>query len=179
MPFEPTLQSKLREIAEGPIRDLPTPEETLKAEAKARVNREKAAKGRAGQLLGAGGAASMPDDIAERFMRDLPKTLAKIAAYRKGVAKLEAKLRTSPLQSLEPDDVNTMFEALFHVASDGFAIAEQAIGRLQVERNEAQATVAKLTRELAQAKGQRTALRAVPGDRGLPDDDPPEPPDAA
>jgi hypothetical protein len=50
MPFEPTLQSKLREIAEGPIRDLPTPEETLKAEAKARVNREKAAKGRAGQL---------------------------------------------------------------------------------------------------------------------------------
>jgi hypothetical protein len=38
----------------------------------------------------------------------LPKTLAKIAAYRKGVAKLEAKLRTSPLQSLEPDDVKTM-----------------------------------------------------------------------
>ena len=58
-------------------------------------------------------------------------------------------------------------------------MAEQAIGRLQAERNEAQATVAKLTRELAQAKGQRTALRAVPGDRELPDDDPPEPPDAA
>ena len=47
---EPTVRSRLREIAEGPIRDLPTPEETLKAEAKAKVNREKAAKGRAGQL---------------------------------------------------------------------------------------------------------------------------------
>jgi hypothetical protein len=102
----------------------------------------------------------MPDDIAERFMRDLPKTLAKIAAYRKGVAKLEAKLRTSPLQSLEPDDVKTMFEALFRVASDGLTMAEQAIERLQ-------------------ADGQRTALRAVPGDREPPDDDPPEPPDAA
>jgi hypothetical protein len=58
-------------------------------------------------------------------------------------------------------------------------MAEQAIGRLQAERNEAQATVAKVTCELAQAKGQRTALRAVPGARELPDDDPPEPPDAA
>jgi hypothetical protein len=47
---EPTVRSRLREIAEGPVRDLPTPEETLKAEAKARVDREKAAKGRAGQL---------------------------------------------------------------------------------------------------------------------------------
>jgi len=94
----------------------------------------------------------MPDDIAERFMRDLPKTLAKIAAYRKGVANLDAKLRTLPLQSLGPDDVKTMFEALFRVASDGLTMAEQAIGRLQAERNEAQATVAKLTREIAQAK---------------------------
>ena len=121
----------------------------------------------------------MPDDIAERFMRDLPKTLAKIAAYRKGVAKLEAKLRTSPLQSLGPDDGKTMFEALFRVATDSLTMAEQAIGRLQAERNEAQATVAKLTRELAQANGQRMALRAVPGARELPDDGPPEPPDAA
>ena len=47
---EPTVRSRLREIVEGPVRDLPTPEETLKAEAKAKVNREKAAKGRAGQL---------------------------------------------------------------------------------------------------------------------------------
>jgi hypothetical protein len=47
---EPTVRSRLREIAEGPIRDLPTPEETLKAEAKAKADREKAAKGRAGQL---------------------------------------------------------------------------------------------------------------------------------
>jgi hypothetical protein len=47
---EPTVRSRLCEIAEGPIRDLPTPEETLKAEAKVKVNREKAAKGRAGQL---------------------------------------------------------------------------------------------------------------------------------
>jgi hypothetical protein len=47
---EPTARSRLREIIEGPFRDLPTPEETLKAEAKAKVNREKAAKGRAGQL---------------------------------------------------------------------------------------------------------------------------------
>jgi hypothetical protein len=109
----------------------------------------------------------MPDDIAEHFMRDLPKTLAKIAAYRKGVAKLEAKLRTPPLQSLELDDVNTMFEALFRVTSDGLTMTEQAIERLQAERNEAQATIAKLTRELAQARGQRTVLRAVP------DDDPP------
>jgi hypothetical protein len=50
MTSEPTVRSRLREIAEGPIRDLPTPEETLKAEAKARADREKAAKGRAGQL---------------------------------------------------------------------------------------------------------------------------------
>ena len=96
----------------------------------------------------------MPDDIAERFMRDLPKTLAKIAAYRKGVANLEAKLRTLPLQSLEPDDVKTMFEALFRVTSDSLTMAEQAIERLQ-------------------ADGQRTALRAVPGAREPPDDDPP------
>jgi hypothetical protein len=41
---EPTVRSRLREITEGPVRDLPTPEETLKAEAKAKVNREKAAK---------------------------------------------------------------------------------------------------------------------------------------
>jgi hypothetical protein len=47
---EPTVRSRLREIAEGPVRDLPTPEETLKAEAKVRADREKAAKGRAGQL---------------------------------------------------------------------------------------------------------------------------------
>jgi hypothetical protein len=39
----------LREIAEGPVRDPPTPEETLKAESRARTDREKAAKGRAGQ----------------------------------------------------------------------------------------------------------------------------------
>ncbi len=115
----------------------------------------------------------MPDDIAGHFMRDLSKTLAKIAAYRKGVASLEAKMRTLPLQDLGPDDVKTMFEALLRVTSDSLTMAEQAIGRLQAERNEAQATVAKLTCELAQANGQRTALRAVPGPREPPDDDPP------
>ena len=47
---EPTVRFRLSEIAESPIRVLPTPDETLKAEAKAKVNREKAAKGRAGQL---------------------------------------------------------------------------------------------------------------------------------
>ena len=47
---EPTARSRLREIIEGPVRDLPTPEETLKAEAKTKADREKAAKGRAGQL---------------------------------------------------------------------------------------------------------------------------------
>ena len=47
---EPTVRSRLREIAEGPVRDLPTPEETLKAEAKAKADREKVAKGRAAQL---------------------------------------------------------------------------------------------------------------------------------
>jgi hypothetical protein len=46
---EATVRSRLREITEGPVRDLPTPEETLKAEAKAKVDREKAAKGRASQ----------------------------------------------------------------------------------------------------------------------------------
>jgi hypothetical protein len=46
---EPTVRSRLREITEGPVRDLPTPEETLKAEAKAKADREKAAKGRASQ----------------------------------------------------------------------------------------------------------------------------------
>jgi hypothetical protein len=50
MTSEPTIRSQLREIIEGPVRDLPTPEATLKAEAKARTDREKAAKGRAGQL---------------------------------------------------------------------------------------------------------------------------------
>jgi hypothetical protein len=50
MTSEPTVRSRLREIAEGPFRDLPTPEESLKAEARAKVNREKAVKGRAGQL---------------------------------------------------------------------------------------------------------------------------------
>ena len=45
---EPMVRSRLREIAEGLVRDLPTAEETLKAEVKA--DREKAAKGRASQL---------------------------------------------------------------------------------------------------------------------------------
>jgi hypothetical protein len=48
MPPELTVRSGLREIIEGPVRDLPTPEDTLKAKARAKVNREKAAKGRAG-----------------------------------------------------------------------------------------------------------------------------------
>jgi hypothetical protein len=48
MTLEPTVRSS--EIAEGPVRNLPTPEETLKAEARTKVNREKTAKGRAGQL---------------------------------------------------------------------------------------------------------------------------------
>jgi hypothetical protein len=56
---ETTVRSRLREIAEGPMRDLPTPEETLKAEAKAKVNREKAAKGRAGQLVARASAARL------------------------------------------------------------------------------------------------------------------------
>jgi hypothetical protein len=121
----------------------------------------------------------MTDDIAEQAMKDLPQTQAKIASYRKGVADLEAQLPTFPWQKFEPDEVRAMFDALLRVTSDSLTMAEQAIGRLQAERNVAQATVAKLTRELVQAKGQRTALRAVPGDRELPDDDPPEPPDAA
>ena len=50
MAREPEISSRLREIVDGSVRDLPTPEQTLKAEAKAKVNREKAAKGRAGQL---------------------------------------------------------------------------------------------------------------------------------
>jgi hypothetical protein len=31
MAREPTVLSRVREIAEGPVRDLPTPEESLKA----------------------------------------------------------------------------------------------------------------------------------------------------
>jgi hypothetical protein len=50
MATEPTIRSRLREIAEGPIRSLPTPRQSLKAEALAKANREKAAKGRAGPL---------------------------------------------------------------------------------------------------------------------------------
>jgi hypothetical protein len=46
---EPAARSRLHKIIEGPVRDLPTPEETLKAEAKAKADREKAAKGRASQ----------------------------------------------------------------------------------------------------------------------------------
>lgn len=49
MTAEPTFRSRLREIVEGPARALPTPDETLKAEAKAKADREKAAKGRASQ----------------------------------------------------------------------------------------------------------------------------------
>ena len=46
---QPTVLSRMREIIEGQVRDLPTPEDTLKAEAKAKADREKAAKGRASQ----------------------------------------------------------------------------------------------------------------------------------
>jgi hypothetical protein len=46
---QPTVLSRMREIIEGPIHNLPTPEDTLKAEAKAKADREKAAKGRASQ----------------------------------------------------------------------------------------------------------------------------------
>jgi hypothetical protein len=46
---EPTVRSRLHGIVEGPVRDLPTPEETLKAKAKAKADWEKAAKGRASQ----------------------------------------------------------------------------------------------------------------------------------
>jgi hypothetical protein len=46
---QPTVLSRMREIIEGPVRNLPTPEDTLKAEAKAKADREKAAKGRASQ----------------------------------------------------------------------------------------------------------------------------------
>ena len=49
MTAEPTFRSRLREIVEGSVQALPTPEETLKAEAKAKADREKAAKGRASQ----------------------------------------------------------------------------------------------------------------------------------
>jgi hypothetical protein len=116
----------------------------------------------------------MTGDIAEQAMKDLQRTQAKIVSYHKGVANLEAQLPTFPWQKFRPDEVRAMLDALLRVTSDSLTMAEQAIGRPQIERNEARATVAKLTRELAQAKGQRAALRAVPDDRELPDDDPPD-----
>ena len=115
----------------------------------------------------------MTDDIAEQAMKDLPQAQTKIASYRKGVADLEAQLPTFPWQKFRPEEVRAMFDALLRVTSDSLTMAEQAIERLQAERNVVQATVAKLTHELAQANGQRPALRAVPGAREPPDDDPP------
>jgi hypothetical protein len=49
MTSQPTVLSRIREIIEGSVHNLPTPEDTLKAEAKAKADREKAAKGRASQ----------------------------------------------------------------------------------------------------------------------------------
>jgi chromosome segregation ATPase len=129
--------------------------------------------GRARMLLGTGGASPMTDDIAEQAMKDLLRTQAKIVSYRKGVANLEAQLPTFPWQKFRPDEVRAMLDALLRVTNDSLTMAEQAIGRLQVERNDTRATIAKLTRELAQAKGQRAALRAVSDGREPPDDDPP------
>jgi hypothetical protein len=50
---------------------------------------------------------------------------------------------------------------------------QEVIERLRAEKGKTIAANAHLANQLAQAKGQRTALRAVPGAREPPDDDPP------
>lgn len=125
----------------------------------------------------------MTDDMAERVMKDLPQTQAKIASYRKDTADLKAKLPTLQLKKFTESELRTMIGTLLQAAADGLAMADQAleivqnrqeaIERLRVEKSKAILTNSRLERELAQATGQRPALRAVPGDRETPDDDPP------
>jgi hypothetical protein len=129
------------------------------------------------------------DDIAEQAMKDLPQTQAKIASYRKDTADLKAKLPALQLKRFTEAELRTMIGTLLQAAADGLAMADQAleivqnrqevIERLRAEKGKAIAANAHLANQLAQARGQRTTLRVVPGDRELLDDDPPEPPDAA
>jgi hypothetical protein len=129
------------------------------------------------------------DDIAERVMKDLPQTQAKIASYRKDTADLKAKLPALQLKRFTEAELRTMIGTLLQAAADGLAMADQAleivrnrqevIERLRAEKGKAIMANAHLANQLARDRGQRTILRAVPGDRAAPDDDPPEPPDAA
>jgi phosphoglycolate phosphatase-like HAD superfamily hydrolase len=102
---------------------------------------------------------------------------------------LKAKLPTLQLKRFTEAELRTMIGTLLQAAADGLAMADQAleivqnrqevIERLRAEKGKAIAANAHLANQLAQARGQRTTLRVVPGDRELLDDDPPEPPDAA
>ena len=77
-----------------------------------------------------------------------------------------------------------MIGTLLQAAADGLTMADQAleivqnrqeaIERLRVEKSKAIMANSRLEREFAQARGQHTALRPVPGDREPPDDDPPD-----
>jgi hypothetical protein len=124
----------------------------------------------------------MIDYIAEQAMKELPQTQAKIASYRKDTADLKAKLPTLQLKRLTEPELRTMIGTLLQAAAEALAMAEQAleivqnrqeaIERLRVEKSKAIMANSRLERELAQATGQHTALRAVPGAREPRDDDP-------
>jgi hypothetical protein len=124
----------------------------------------------------------MIDYIAEQAMKELPQTQAKIASYRKDTADLKAKLPTLQLKRFAEAELRTMVGTLLQAAAEGLAMADQAleivqnrqevIERLRVEKSKAIAAASRATNELVQLKGQRTALRAVPGARELPDDPP-------
>jgi hypothetical protein len=126
----------------------------------------------------------MTDDMAEQVMKNLPQTQAKIASYRKDTADLKAKLPTLQLKRFTEAELRAMIGTLLQAAADGLAMADQAleivqnrqeaIERLRVEKSKAIMANSRLERELTQATGQRPALRAVPGDRDPPDDDPPD-----
>jgi hypothetical protein len=126
----------------------------------------------------------MTDDIAEQAMKNLPQTQAKIASYRKDTADLKEKLPTLQFKRFTEAELRTMIGTLLQAADDGLAMADQAleivqnrqevIERLRAEKGKAITANAHLANQLAQARGQRPALRAVPGGRELPDDDPPD-----
>jgi hypothetical protein len=113
----------------------------------------------------------------EGFRRDVDKHAALVASNVKPARVLAENMRKAGL-TVEAQAFETA-----HIAANSsvimLSVALQQLVTLRAARDEMQARLARLEHELAQAKGQRPALRAVPGDRGLPDDDPPEPPDAA
>jgi polyhydroxyalkanoate synthesis regulator phasin len=118
----------------------------------------------------------MTDDIVERVFQDLPQRQAKTKADRENVERLERELPQLKLgQRGVPEDIEKLIASILAATRESLALAEQALGLLRNRQDE----IDRLREEVAQLKGQRPALRAVPGARELPDDDPPEPPGAA